>query len=311
MTLPDESAPIIRDFLDGPLPDTVTRCVARESPSFAALLIEYPVNDFSENWAHPIEMHRGFEVGVVIRGQDERSSTDGTERLGAGQVWLHSMWEPHGGAPREGGTTEVVFIFLPEFLGEERLGDVSWLALFAVPPAQRARATSPQTREAVLAIARDMMRELREQPPACETALRLCLLRLLLLLSRAWVRPVTLSADRLHRTMNDLPRIIPALELVQAHSTRRVTVREAAAACGFSVTHFKRMFRNAMGVAFGRFCLRTRLALVAKRLVTTDLPEETIAHEMGFVDASHLHHDFARHFGTTPGRYRRRIIQSQ
>jgi AraC family transcriptional regulator len=95
--------------------------------------------------------------------------------------------------------------------------------------------------------------------------------------------------------------------VAQARHGVRLSLGDAAAACGFSVSHFKRVFRQAMGVSFGQFCLHARLALAANHLVTTELPEQLIAEEAGFGDASHLHHSFHKHFGTTPGRYRRRM----
>jgi AraC family transcriptional regulator len=61
-----------------------------------------------------------------------------------------------------------------------------------------------------------------------------------------------------------------------------------------------------MGLSFSRFCLRARLAVAAHKLATTDLSTEDIATQMGFVDASHLHRAFARHYHCTPAVYRRR-----
>ncbi len=59
-----------------------------------------------------------------------------------------------------------------------------------------------------------------------------------------------------------------------------------------------------MGVTFGRFALRARLAFAAHRLLSTDLSVEAIAAEANFTDASHLHRHFVKHYGQTPRAYR-------
>jgi hypothetical protein len=59
-----------------------------------------------------------------------------------------------------------------------------------------------------------------------------------------------------------------------------------------------------MGQSYCSFRGRTRLAYAAQLLLTTDWPVERIAEQLGFADASHLHHAFARIYGCTPARYR-------
>jgi len=296
------SGPVIRDFLEGGPPELTRYWFCADSPAIAAMVIVYEQNPAKLGWPHHIEMHNGFEVGIVLSGEDDRMSSKTHELLRPGQVWMHAMWEPHGGLAHAENTKEVVLIFRPEFLGDMRIGDASWLSLFAVEQSQRPRVSDGTARE-TLAIGRQIERELAEQLKGCETALRIHLMHLLLLLYRNWAPPEE-AKDRNWTRMTNLPRVVPAVEFVQAKPGSRITVREAADACGFSVTHFKRMFRETMGVSFAAFCLRSRLAHVADQLLTTDLPEDAIAHEMGFVDASHLHHHFVSYFGMTPGRYR-------
>jgi transcriptional regulator GlxA family with amidase domain len=101
-----------------------------------------------------------------------------------------------------------------------------------------------------------------------------------------------------------LTRVRPALELAHAHLATSVSVAEAAAACNLSRSQFCLVFRDAMGLSYGRFCGRLRLGLVAKLLLSTDRSIASIAQRTGYVDASHLHRAFARQYGCTPGAYR-------
>jgi len=85
-----------------------------------------------------------------------------------------------------------------------------------------------------------------------------------------------------------------------------VTVAEAAAACKLSATQFRVLFRRAMGVSFGQFELRKRLAQASHLLVNTDLPIDALSEQCGFTDRSHLHRMFTRLYGAPPGTYRTR-----
>ena len=290
-------APVVRDFLDGSRPDGENAWLVADSRECAAVVLTYRRVE-----TLVFEMHRGFELGIVLSGEFERTAGSRSRRLRAGQVWLLPMWEPHGGRVISPGTC-VAVLFLPTFLGEERIGDISWLSFFALPPEERPQAATPGMRREVVHIGRDISREIMEHPAASETGLRLAVLGLLLLLYRGWSK-ARVQSRGIPPSTGMLPRILPALESVQARPGVRLRLDEAAASCGLSVSHFKRVFRQAMGASFGQFSLRARLAQVANKLVTTTQSEQLIAEETGFSDASHLHHSFLKHFGTTPGRYR-------
>jgi len=250
-----------------------------------------------------LDIHDGIELGVLLQGAEERHYQDYVLRCRPGDVWMCAMWEPHGWRITAPNTRNVVSVFLPEFLGEEMVGDIPWLSLLAVPPDQRPTASSPQLRKQVLAIGRELEEEVQKRKPAWVCAARLHLLRLLLTLSRRWKPPALASGLPALRPHN-LSRIMPAVALVHANPDRRVGTKEAAAACGLSRAQFNRIFTQTMRMSFARFCLRARLAFVAHRLLTSDLSTEGIAEEAGFVDASHLHRAFVKDYGCTPGRYR-------
>ncbi len=251
-----------------------------------------------------IEYHGGFEVGAVLTGELERESSTGRVRMGPGEVWLLAMWEPHGWRVAKRHTSDVTVVFRPDFLGEEDLEGISWLSLFAASPNDRPRAATSRARGKILSLAQEMRKEIEQKEPGWHTAVRLDLLRMLLELSRQWGRR-GVSPQHGRTSTSNLARIMPAIDLVHEQPARPAGLAEAAATCGFSPTHFKRIFRGTMGVRFGQFALRTRLAMAAQRLLTTDESHEVIAAGAGFFDASHLHRSFVKHYGCSPGTYRR------
>jgi AraC-like DNA-binding protein len=250
-----------------------------------------------------MDMHQAFEVGVVLAGELARHLGDLVITLRPGEMWLCGAWEPHGWRPRLEGTQELVLQFLPDFLGEEVLDGVSWLSLFSAPPERRPRVTSEDERRKALAIATEIREEMRDRRRGWLAAVRLGALQLLLLLGRGREPSGKPSRAASART-GDLAKIMPAVRLVHSDPTRRLGLKEAAAACGLSVSQFSYVFRHLMGLSFGKFCMRTRLGYVAQLLLTTGLTVDAIAEAAHFSDASHLHHAFVKAYGSTPSRYR-------
>jgi len=249
------------------------------------------------------DMHQAFEMGVLLSGEEERHFEDTVLTVRPGEIWLCGAWEPHGWRALAPGTQELVLQFLPEFLGEEMFEGISWLTLFSAAPDQRPVVTTHEMRGDILAIAHQVRREMRDRRRGWLASVRLHILRLLLTLSRDWEPHNQLGRGQTVRTGN-LGKIMPAVRLVHSHPARRLSLAEAAAACGFSVSQFSYIFRHLMGVSFGKFCTRARLAYVAQLLLSTGLPVEAIAEAAGFADASHLHHAFTQVYGSTPARYR-------
>lgn len=250
------------------------------------------------------DMHQAFEMGVLLSGHEERHFEDVVIPVGPGEMWLCGAWEPHGWRAGKAGTRELVLQFLPDFLGEEVFDGVSWLSLFSAPPESRPRVVTETMREHALSIAEELQREMRERRRGWLASVRLGILRLLLMLSRDWEPAGDVGRGHTVRT-GALEKIMPAVRLVHSHPTRKLSLREAAATCGLSVSQFGYLFRHLMGLSFGKFCMRARLAYVAQLLLTTDLPVEAIADAAHFSDASHLHHAFVGVYGTTPARYRK------
>jgi transcriptional regulator GlxA family with amidase domain len=101
-----------------------------------------------------------------------------------------------------------------------------------------------------------------------------------------------------------LARIAPAVNLVHARGGHSIRVDEGAAACRMGTVNFSKIFRRTMGVSFGKYVLRSRLGRGADLLLSSDSPVEVIAENLGFTDASHFHHAFAKLYGCTPNHYR-------
>jgi AraC-like DNA-binding protein len=267
-----------------------------------------PLHVYVEDHAQPealgMHVHEYLELGVMLGGQLEKHFADLVAYLGPGDVWLIDAWEPHAWRVCRPEASFVVLMFFPDVMEGLAFADLPVTGLFTAPPSRRPRKLSPDCREAAMGIARQVRDEFQAQPKRWVSSVRLQLLRLLLLIARDWHADPT-PHDVPERRTGNLARITPAIDLVRSYPTRRVTIREAAAACGLGRTQFCLLFRETMGLGFARFCRRLRLAFAADWLLSANLPARAIAREAGFTDASHFHHAFTKCYGCTPGQYRR------
>jgi AraC-like DNA-binding protein len=248
------------------------------------------------------DVHESLEIGVVLDGEQERRSEGVAVTVGAGDVWLIPGWEVHGWGRTSPEWRAVHVFFLPEFLGEETFDGLPWLNLFTVSPRQRPRVTTATMRQQALGIGEQLARELERRDMAWMSAVRLAVLQLLLMLRRAWEARVESAAPQWGASA--LSRVEPALRLVYEERDRRVSLGEAAAKCALSVTQFRFLFRRGLGLTFGKFALRVRLAHAAHLLAHTDLSLDRISEQTGFANRAHLSRRFARMFGHTPKQYR-------
>lgn len=254
----------------------------------------------------PIHAHSGVEIGIVLRGVHEIEFSSLSLTCGPGDVWLASMWEPHGWRIPPPGDTHVILVLAPEFIGDELAGEVPWLSLFSVPPPERHRILSTEIRSAVLDIGRAIFQEVERQRPYWRSALRLEVLRLLVELRRSWGSGAILPMTQGGTHARAFQRVMPALSLLNTEPRRRISLSEAASSCGLSPSRFHALFQRVMGVSFSTLALRSRLAMAGQLLAHTDRSVGAIAAECGFAHDSHLHRHFVHLFGCTPKQYRER-----
>lgn len=294
----DRSLDMIKQFVLAPVPgtsDVVRGHVFGSEP------------DPSRKSAFWEDMHRTFEVEIILSGRARHMIGEVAFSSEPGDVVLIPAWEPHGIVNDVSGRRAhtLVIQFLPEFLGSRTIGGLLWLTFFAMPAAERPK-VSPMFRHRVLGVAENIRYEIEEMPFGWEDGVRAELLKVFLILARSSPFDPDQALDVRHR-QSKLERVMPAVTLVYSEPSTRHTLEEAADACRLGARHFSSQFKQVMGVTFAEFSLRVRLKRAAELLSLTDLPVETIAEQTGFTDHSHLSRSFACTFGSTPTNYRRSL----
>lgn len=101
-----------------------------------------------------------------------------------------------------------------------------------------------------------------------------------------------------------LDPLVALLEHLAAHLHEREPVAAVAARLGLSERTLRRRFDEQLGTTPGRWLAAERLRQARRLLETTDLPIETIAHQLGLRSATALRRQFQRELATTPSSHR-------
>ncbi|WP_375443840.1 helix-turn-helix domain-containing protein [uncultured Fibrella sp.] len=106
-------------------------------------------------------------------------------------------------------------------------------------------------------------------------------------------------------------RIRTAIDYINAHYQRPISLQEISGKCHFSPNAFCRWFKQNTGLTFVDYVNKVRLTHVCQLLTSTDLPISQIAAQAGFDNISTLNRLFQTRLGTSPGRYRVRSFDVQ
>jgi AraC family transcriptional regulator len=104
------------------------------------------------------------------------------------------------------------------------------------------------------------------------------------------------------RQYGGLPRekLVRAVEYIQDQLNGDLTVSGIAQAVGISSDHFTKLFKESTGQSPYRYVVEARVKKAKELLTTGKFTISEAAHQVGFVDQSHLTRHFKRVFGLPP-----------
>lgn len=100
-------------------------------------------------------------------------------------------------------------------------------------------------------------------------------------------------------------RLKNALYYVQKFYDHEISIQKAASQCGFSESHFMKLFKEFTGMSFNAYLVNYRLDLAAKQLSETSLKVIDIAENCGFHNQSYFTRAFQKKYRKTPLAYRK------
>ncbi|RJS18320.1 AraC family transcriptional regulator [Corallococcus sp. H22C18031201] len=95
-------------------------------------------------------------------------------------------------------------------------------------------------------------------------------------------------------------RLRQVVEYIEAHLDEDLTLAELAGVAGFSVSHFKPLFKQATGMPVHRFVLERRVERARLRLIEGRMSLTEVALEAGFSHSSHMARCLRRFLGMSP-----------
>lgn len=126
---------------------------------------------------------------------------------------------------------------------------------------------------------------------------------LCILISEA-LEHVILSDAVLAREEKNSLRLIQMLDFIMENHANEISLKDVAAHFGLSASHLSRIFKENMGISFGRYLSRTRVRHAERMLVATDRSLLDICMSCGFSDPQSLNRAFFEEYGCRLSEYR-------
>lgn len=105
------------------------------------------------------------------------------------------------------------------------------------------------------------------------------------------------------------PYLSSVLKYISAHLSEKLTIDSVALKFGIGRTKLTTDFRKHFSTSFCEYITLLRLE-AAREMLNGDAEYTEIAHACGFNDNSYFVKVFKKHFGCTPGRYRRSLVNN-
>lgn len=149
-----------------------------------------------------------------------------------------------------------------------------------------------------------LMKELGRQQQDYESAVKSCVWTLMTLIFRAIKQMVQDAPEVEVIDRTAMNKISKALEYISQHYMEPIHINQLAAACGLSVTHFRRMFHSSMSTAPLDYLIKVRMQMASALLCHTDGSILNISQEVGYATLSSFNRHFKQRMGVSPSTWR-------
>jgi len=116
-------------------------------------------------------------------------------------------------------------------------------------------------------------------------------------------QPSIMNVERKYRRLNNL--LVSSVEYIHEHYHERIVLDELVKMFGTSKTVYCNLFKQTYGMTFHTYLNELRREKAVRMLIETDLSADEIAICSGYGDFSALYRSFMKHYGVSPGQYRK------
>lgn len=104
----------------------------------------------------------------------------------------------------------------------------------------------------------------------------------------------------------NIQRLQPAVQYINKHFRETIKLQQLADICCMSPNYFHKIFTKLLNTTPNNYIARLRMNTSLQLLTCDKHTTKEIAYELGFTDDAYFCRVFKKHFGITPGDYKRR-----
>lgn len=250
-----------------------------------------------------LHLHDILEVGYCHSGSGVFVVEDKVLPYEQGDVSIINDKELHLAQSTKGTVSEWTWIMIdPVRLLGAHVGETAGLSTAPLCGPDFRNIIAHSEHPEVVSLVREIMAEMREKKPGYRSSVRGIVWSLMMRLHRLPGRMTGLPADT-KRT--EMERIAPALQMLTTRYMDPLRVDEMAAACYMSLTHFRRVFRLAVGKSPLQYLNHLRIQMASSLLASTDRPVLEISLDVGFATLSSFNRHFRAQKEMSPREWRR------
>ena len=242
-----------------------------------------------------------YEVGYIISGSRKIITPTRTYEASAGMVGITHPYIYHKSVAIADEEYEYVLIrFTPSYV--EPLLQTVGNAFVEKMNDQTIFRFNKEAEKKILNMFLDMVEEYEKEIPHREFILQGLLFRLLFTIyeERLLESGIIVNENTL------TPPIMQALAYIETNFKSNPTLEDAAKKVGFSTAYFSRLFSRQLGMSYTEYLDKIKIKHVQILLTQTNKTIMEIAEETGYCHGNYLNTQFKKHFGMTPGQYRKK-----
>ena len=249
----------------------------------------------------PIHSHESSELVLVYRGSATHIFPDGKRKISAGDVFLIHGKTKHGYTDIKDLALCNIMFDLKDFNHPLLLfhGNSLISALLSLKVPGGSLHLTGDTFRNIMDLAGQIESEQTAGSTDSPAMISALFMQLILILGRS-AKSAGIPEQKMH-----LSRIDDLVEKITEHSAEKWTRSAMAKAAGMSLSTLTRHFRERTGAAPLEFLIRIRLKKAAHLLQDPTVGIAEAADLTGFSDSNYFCRQFRKHFGITPGKYRK------
>lgn len=263
-----------------------------------------------------LHRHRYIQINYVRKGSGNHLINKNTVPVSNGDIFIIPPYIPHKIITDPNDPLEVIeFEFSTKFILpdqqsiEECTGylDFAYLEPFMVAEEKvKPRfKLNKQLQIEVEAILNEVLEESRERQPGYMLIAKALLLKLLVMIGRAYTREI--EGTDTERTFQQYKNMIAlAKDYIDAHHARNISLKEISEYVGYSQSHFCYLFKAITGKTAVEYINTVRVQHAIELLTGSKLSVLDISLEAGFNTVSNFNKTFKLITGLSPREYRKR-----